>query len=443
MFAKRRYNRKKGTRKPYRRKLLKRRRILRPAKEDANSEQIIQRPAFDASGSSIYLWQYVKPLRDTNSSTASQKLSSLRQLCAVQVAHNCEGLSVEYLKEALWSCWQPVWENILKLGKDSPDVFRMFAMHFGDQSSFRCHFSSFISQLSAGLSTRDQALDTSLIPGWRNHRMDNVFSNVSLGDMATFIGKLRCCVVAACSNLHTFSSPQLISVASMANIVALDLSRNDVVDDQFVYTLRLCIASRNLSLKILKITGCSNLTRRGLETLLEQESPLCYVETDLNVITDSSFAEKIQDPSNLHTPVPGTKWKLLSESEKSTSQVAHFSLAYKVHHFLRNSDMLEKPNLIWDLQIFPQAVDISDPQSSSTLHSESWSKRLRAARMKSVIVPYCYLKDPNQKIVPKKEAKPVLESLGPFTRQGSTATPKKVLRRPKITAADVNLYFGL
>lgn len=443
MFVKRRYNRKKGTRKPFRRKLLNRRRILRPAKEDAKSEQVTQTPTFDASGSSIYLWQCVQPTRDTKSTEPEKKLTSLRQLCAVQVAQNCEGLSVEYLKEAPWSCWQHVWENILRLGKDSPDVFRMFAVHFGDRSSFRCHFSNFISQLSAGLGTRDKALDTALIPGWKKHRMDNVFSNVSLGDLATFIGKLHCCVVATCSNLHAFSSPQLISVASMANLVALDLSRNDVVDDQFVYTLRLCIASRNLNLRILKLSGCSNLTRRGLETLFEQDLSLCYVESDLNMITDSSFAEKIQDPDNLHTPVPGTKWKLLSESDQTTSQVAQYSLAYKVHHFLRNSELFEMPNLIWDLQFFPQAVDISNAQSCSHLHTESWSKRLRAARMKSVMVPYCYLKDPNQKIVPKRKAKPVLENLGPFTRQGSIATPRKVLRRPKITAADAKLYFGL
>lgn len=449
MFAKRRYNRKKGTRKPFRRRVRKRARILRPVRTDTSSDPVPPKPTFDASGSSVYLWQYVAPQMGTKPKQTLDRLPSLRQLCAVQVAHNCEGLSLEYLQEAPWTCWQPVWENILKLRKDSPDLFRMFALQFGMRPSFRCHASTFAPKSSAGLDMREQALELALIPAHRKHRIDNVFSNVSLADLGSFVAKLPCLVVATCSKLKAFSAPQLISVFSIANLSALDLSGNDLVDDQLIYTLRLCLVSKKLGLKILRVSGCSNLTKRGVASLFKDDPDLhlCYVETDIDMISGSTFAQKFLDePQSVQpTPVLGTKWKLLSENDPATAEVSHYSLAYKVQYYLRNSDLIPPPSMIWDLKFFPEAMDLSDSKSASELYQESWSERLRSARMKSVFVPYCYLKDPNQKVVTQVEAKPkpMMEPSGPFTRQGATTTKRSVMRKPKIIAADANLFFGL
>lgn len=442
MFSKKRYNRKKGTRRHVRR-TSKKNRILRPPPLTPMERQV-EKPVFDASGLLVYLWQYLAPSMAKPASSTLKTPSSLRQLCAYHVAQNADALSSEYLKLAPWTCWEFVWKQILALGKDSPDLFRMFAREFHHHQSFWCHQLSFGSVNEHDLDIRAQALEWGLVPGKRNHRMDNVFSNVSVADLTAFVAKLDCSVVAECSQLE-FTIPQLISVACLPNLVALDLSGNKLVDDQFLYTIRLCLLGRNLKLRILRLSSCENVSKRGIAGLFENESiSLCYVETDINMISKSSFALKFLDiPATTdHRPVPNTKWKLLSEAVPSTLQVARYSLPYKIHYLLRNIDLVGVPSMIWDIKIFPETIDMMHPKSAADSYESSWAKRLRSARTRSAYVPYCYLKDPDQAIVPELKVKPPVESNLPFSRQG-TKVLKPSIRKPKLIKADAKSFFGI
>lgn len=443
MFSKRRYNRKKGTRRHVRRPS-KKNRILRPP----TVINTVEKPTFDASGCLVYLWQYIAPKIAASSSVGLKNVTSLRQLCAYQVALNAEALSSEYLQLAPWSCWEHVWKNILAMGKDSPDIFRMFAKEFGKQPSFWCH------EMTLGLNHLDadpraQALEWALIPGSKKHRMENVFSNVSVSDVVAFVAKLDCSVVVECSNVDNFTAPQLISLACLPNLVALDLSGNNLVDDQFLYTLRLCLTSKDLKLKILRISSCENVTKRGVASLLAADilSPLCYVESDINMITTSTFVQKFLDTPAIadHDPVPNTKWKLLNEAVQTTLQVAHYSLPYKLQYLLRNSDLVDIPSMIWDIKFFSETIDILNSKSAAESYQESWAKRLRSAKMRSAYVPYCYLKDPDQVIVPEVKSKPPVERILPFSRQGTkdTRASKPTIRKPKAIKIDAKSFFGM
>lgn len=448
MFSKRRYNRKKGTKRLFRRRISKIARILRPV--HANIEHaapVIQKPSFDASGTSVYLWQYLLPKIASGEVSKGKNVASLRQLCAYQVASNAEALSLEYLSEAPWTCWEHVWKNILAMEKDSPDLFRMFALEFGSKPSFCCHESSFGAQRSAGLNIRSLALELALIPVHRKHRVENVFSNISVADFVSFVAKLPCSVVAECSNMNSFSSTQLISLSSLPNLVALDLSGNALVDDQFLYTLRLCIVSKQLNLKILRISGCPNVTQRGIASLFDkdQDVPLCYIETDVYMLSKSSFAQRFVDVPLVarHSPVPNTKWKLLDENDASTLEVAYYSLAYKLHYLSRNTELIGVPNMVWDFKFFSETIDLMDLHHASNMLQETWAKRLRSTRMKSAYAPYCYLKDLKQDIIPEVSSKCPVETSQVFTRQGTVEVKKSTARKPKLISTDVNKFFGI
>lgn len=440
MFSKRKYNRKKGTRRHVRR-TSKKNRILRPPPTTT-----AEKPTFDASGAPVYLWQYVAPNMGRSASSCLKSPLSLRQLCAYHVALNAESLSSEYLQLAPWTCWEFVWKHILAMGKDSPELFRMFAREFSHHHSFWCHQLSFGPLSHIDPDARAQALEWALIPGLRKHRMDNVFSNVSVADLTAFVAKLDCSVVVECSHLDKFTAPQLISIACLPNLVALDLSGNKLVDDQFLYTLRLCLVSKNLNLKILRLSSCESVTKRGIASLLDVDivSPLCYVESDINMISKSNFALRFLDTPAVseHQPVPNTKWKLLNEAVPSTQQVAHYSLPYKLHYLLRNTDLVGGHLLIWDIKFFPETIDMTNLTSAADSYEASWARRLRSARMKSAYAPYCYLIDPDQVVVPDEKVKPPVVSNLPFSRQGTNAQ-KPSVRKPKLIRADAKSFFGM
>lgn len=413
-----------------------------------DAAQTAQTAQFDAHCKSVYLWQYVAPqlARGVGDETRRKLLVSLlRLLCAQHLALNADALCHDYLKMAAWTCWEPVWRAILGLGRDLPDVFRMFAAEFGGNSSFWCHETSLGSLESPGTNVRSQALEASLIPVHRKHRLENVFSNVAIDDFVAFVTKLPCSVVVDCSSINSFSTQQIISLLAIPGLTALDLSGLDVVDDQFLYTFRLCLIGKSLKLRILRLSGCANVTKQGLAWLFESKEilPLHYVESDVLMLGESLFARKFLDTPLHHTVVPNSKWKLLDEKDPITLLVAHYSLAYKLHYFLHNTKLIAAPKLVWDFKFFPDSVDAPDLVRDPTLLETTWAKRLRLARTNSAYTPFCYVHDPGQKIIPHLKIEPMKEIDTPFIRQGTEKTKKTTLRKPIVKKTDVNNFFGL
>lgn len=446
MFSKRRYTRKKRSRKPFTKRTSKRARILRPA-----PVEVVPKPTFDAAGSPIYLWSYVEP-RQCTSPTGGLKpgqLQSLRQICAGAIALNADALSSAYLGESSWSCWETVWSQVLQLGKDLPELFRMFANKFSDQPSFACHGKGMLDH-------RSSALESCLIPVHRRHRMDNVCSNISIADFISFVNGLSApettgkspAIAIDCSNIPPFLPPKLLSLCNIKHLVALDLSGNSVIDDQFMYTLGSVLVTKESSLVVLKVTGCPEVSKKGLLRLLEKTdlAPLSYIETDTNLANDASkFADKFSYSSDLlcPTPVPGTKWKMLLDNDPVHSLVSKYNLAMKIHYLLRNSDLIAEPALLWDIMFLSDPFLNDDPNSQS---ERAWAQRLHRSRSK-LLLPYVYMRDLKMEVIHRCESKSrAAEPLLVFTRVVSdkpevTATqPRKKIKRVTTSA---NAYFGI
>lgn len=430
MFSKKRYTRKsRTTRRPFKART-RRARVLRPAEPAPKHEPRPELGKEDlvAAGAAIYPWMHVQPSLKTVAIRAP--VISLRQTCARVVALNSASLSPSYLDEASWACWLLVWRYITELELDLPALFRMFWRRFGSHSTFFCH-----SKRSSLVSSRFEALRACLTPV-RRHRIENIFSNVSVTDFAAFVSNCSASVVVDCSKI-TFSNLQLLSLCNIPTLVALDIS-GTLVDDQFLYTLCSCLVEKNVSLSVLRISRCPNVTKKGLLWVLEEAAHnLAYVETDVSVSPSTAFAQRLD---SLKVQIPGTKWELLSESDPTTTNVAKYSLATKVHYLLRNNG-LELPELmIWDFKFFPQVISTLDAESITTQYEESWVSRLKQATLRLIYTPYCYMRNHSLEIkfkVPPKEEKP--REL--FPRQGYP-TVRKPVKKPRAIATSVKSFFG-
>lgn len=427
MFSKRKYARKRPSRKMFRPRAGKKNRILRPPDPD-----LVPNQEFDASGASVYPWTYVVPAPRLPSLGGGSRIPSLRQICAKEVGANSDALSSLYLLEASWTCWSLVWRHILQMGRDLPVLFRMFASHFAEKPGFLCHSGDVPD-------SRSKALETCLIPV-RSHRVENVFSNISVWDFVSFVSSLCASVVVDCSKVLPFSAQQLLTLSNITTLVALDLSANVLVDDQFLYTLRSNMVEKKSKLKVLRICSCPNVTKKGVLSLFEEQDDfsLTYVESDVSVVSGSRFGDRLVD-SKSKTVIPGTKWTLLNESEKQTVRLAKYPLAMKTHYLLRNtsiSDLVSE--LIWDFKFFPGVI-------TNTLDSQfedAWNQRLKIASRRLTYAPHCYMKDPDSKIQPRIIEAAQEDAAVYFPRQGTTVK-KQPPRKPKMVATDANSFFGI
>lgn len=427
---------------------------MRPA------DDLVPKPTFDAGGASIYPWNYVEPntikkrkdkgeaidvvLRPSSSSNSNSGIASLRQICAQTLARNAEAITSEFLNEGSWSCWKSVWEEILALGKDLPEVFRMFGSAFLEQPSFVCHSRSVNS--SQELDKRSSTLDTCLIPIHRRHRMENVFCNISVPDFVFYVNTFsEPAVLVDTSGIPAFSTSQLLSLCNIQSLVGLDLSGNSI-DDQFLFTLALLLTEKRSTLKILKITSCPNISKRGLLDFLESASlPVSYIEADVDLTSDrSTFAERLLSDSSTTDPIPvaGTKWKKLYGEDPVHGHLSKYSLAMKMHYLLRNTDLVQSPKLVWDFMFFADEFVKSD---SSTKTSKSWSERFKRSNSK----PFnhqIYMRDPNMKVVPRNVKPPKAQDpLVLFPRAGMEGRPSAFASRkkPKSTFTSANSFFGM
>lgn len=332
----------------------------------------------------------------------------------------------------------------MRLGNDSPEIFRMFATKFGSDRMFRFHNISVFLPLLTESGVRAHALQAALIPAQCKHRMENVFRNVSVPDFVRFTASWNCPVVVDCSKVD-FPTSDLLLLASMPNLVGLDLSGLLGVDDQFLYTLGVCLAEKSVDLKVLRVSGCFNVTAKGVLRLMDPSlaHSLCYIESDVFLVARSTFALRFLEKClETHSPVPSTKWKLLDEKDPLTVRVSNLTLAHKLSFLLRKSCLEHDLSKVWDFKFFPESVDVLDAKRTAELFEKAWSSRLKSATTVSAYAPYCYLMDPKQEIVVEKPKKPKADSGLVFTRQGTMAR-KPVARKPKKVYTDVNTFFGL
>lgn len=445
MFAKKKYVRKRPDRKHVRRRAGRKSRILRPHFEP----QVPEKPTFNASGCSPYLWMNIRSgvtglCKQPNSENPSNPVKSLRLICAKTVASNVECLHSSYFCEASWTCWKLVWEEALKQGTDLPQLFRLFTDTFGLERNFSCHppIHGTIERVHG--STADlkrSALLASSIPNHPRHRIENVFSNISIPDFVLFVGSSNnCAVVINCAKIALYSTPTLLSLCKTPTVSAIDISYNSVVDDQFLHTLNACLVTGTSSLKLLRVCGCPAVTVKGILNLLEarQNSSLVYVETDVSLPRLSMFSSRFlhlpdykEDP-----PILGTRWRMVNEEHSEMAFIAKHSLATKLHYFLRLKKLFNSSNVIWDFKFFNEVADQS--MNIEDFNEIVWLDRLHTAVRKKITLPHMYFKDPTLQVVPRivRDERPSeMKSIDRSKAESSTT------RKPKFVKTNADSFF--
>lgn len=448
MFTKRKYAKKRQTKRVVRRHVSRKRQILRPQ----NESSAIEKPTFDASGASAYLWMQIAPgvrgKDQENEKNEKFAVPSLRKICADVVAANPETIHSSYFASSSWPCWRLVWESALEQGTDLPSLFKIFMNAFGLEKSFNCHPEIYgtIERIHSSVSQLKQsALMACAIPTNRKHRIENVFSNISLPDFVSFVGSVEnCAVVIDCCKMPLYSTSTLISLCKISTIEAIDLSYNPVVDDQFLNTLNCCLVSGNSNLKILRVCGCAGVSSRGILTLLEakESSLLSYIETDVCLKPESMFLSRFQHAAESHddAPIPGTKWRLINEEHSTMAIVGKQSLATKLFVLLRLKKILLPVNGIWDIKFFKQ--EANQAMDVKMFNEITWLLRLQNSTRRNISSPFMYIKEPGSNVAPKFVADmSEKKEAHSFSKLRKKKSQSQSSRKPKFVHTNANSFF--
>lgn len=430
MFNRRRYNRKPGRRKAFRPRIRRKGVILRPTDEPPPPKI-----EFDASGAVPYLWQYWPQAEPEKAVQEYKKLPSLRYICSRVLAENADALEPSYLTTCSWtSCWKHVWRVICQLNLDLPHVFRMFAKHFGSNYDFKCH------HVDLREEERSKAI-MSLLLSTRRHRIDNVFSNISYNEFVCFVSGVDAHVILDCSSMKPMRKEQVLNLCKAPNLAGLDISSNEWVDDQFLYTLGRAISSKNSSkMKLLRIVNCLNITQDGLRRFLQDTlTSLTFLSTDIMASKESNFADRLNGATE--TPIGGTQWRLLHSGYYNFDRLVRYKLIAMALYLLRNSDLVNIPSnsLIWDIRLFPDMIDSRNPMELYRKLKGSWAKRESSSVGRN---PYLYIRSETSAKAPIEKVEETRVKEEP-KESDSLLTERVPKRKPKIKMKNADALFGI
>lgn len=395
MFNRRRYNRKSGNRKGFRPRVRRKGVILKPPEQN---QPVIQKLDFDASGAAPYLWQFFPQSEPIRGKAVNDKVLSLKEICARSVAENADALEPSYLSTCSWTCWRYVWRVICQRSLDLPYVFKMFAKHFSSMPDFKCHYIN-----PADSVPRFLALGSTLLPV-RSHRVDNMFANISHNDFVNFMSGLDAHVILDCSGLKGSKNSQVLSFCNIPHLAGLDLSHNEWVDDQFLYTFGRAISCKNLQkLRLLRLVNCPNVTNEGfLRFLRELLAQLSFISSDIRASTKSAFCAQLEGKTEIG--VPGSQWRLLQASSPHYNVLVKYNLTKSAHYLLRNTDIVDilTQSPIWDIKLYPEVID---SRNSADLYSkllDSWKSRKKSSMLRPTSNSFVYMKNEANPIDPSK-----------------------------------------
>lgn len=387
------------------------------------------------------MWQYCPQSEPIKIKHRHDRIPSLKDICALVLAENADALEPSYLTTCSWTCWRYVWEVICKWNLDSPYIFKMFAKQFGSMPGFKCHFTHL-----TDIGQRSSALASAVIPV-RSHRIDNVFANISHKDFVGFLAGLDAHVILDCSSLKDLDKSQVLNFCNTPNLAGIDLSHNDWVDDQFLYTLGRAIKFKDLSkLGLLRLVNCPNVTDQGfLDFLRQLLVQLTYISTDIRAFTKSTFEARLEGKPEI--PVPDSNWYLLLTHSAHYSMLLKYNLTMSAHYLLRNTDKLNIPtnSPIWDIKMYKDCVDFRDSKSFYCKLEDTWRSRERSSMLRPVSNLFVYMRREGISNPPKLPVSDVktLTSGSKSTVVDTAITQRVPRRKPKHKLKDTNAFFGV
>lgn len=389
-------------------------------------------PFADTATQATYDWKKVLPLGKYSTHHGKyqrrRELASLKSIARHHVAINCRHLEIEYFDAVPFVEWKKIWEQILFLNFDSPKIFDLFALVFGRAGkSLHCH--RVITRNDAKADPKAEKLELvrsdtieALTMLSKNHRVENVFSNLYVPEFVPYVNTLmyKPFVVIDITSSSNFSDKDsYLRLLSLNNLLALSFSDNDIIDDSFLSCIFTCVANEGklTELRVLVIRNCRKITPKGLTQFLaaisrhscESKASLALVETDLelpvNSEPNSSF---LHTNSSKQVIVEGTNWFTLNEPWRKKI-LSELPLVQKVKCLLKNySEHINplqltdnilteiKSRVILDLMIHKRAIDQAGLDYSALL--ETWINRLDRIRTSSYKNTFCYIIDKNKPI---------------------------------------------
>ncbi|KAI5957189.1 hypothetical protein KGF54_000117 [Candida jiufengensis] len=222
---------------------------------------------------SSYPWTTIEHVLDP---PKIKKLKSLKYLCANQISLNCSNINESLLKSLPWSIWRPVWNCILRNGKDTIEIFIKFNNVFGLRSDFKNHKTrSFINK-------RDEAVLLNSIPNGNKHRIETIFNNVPIVDVVSKLNSTMSKIVLDLSHLKEFKREDYFMLFNISSLICLDLS-NHQVDDSFLSNLRTSIYHGKLNKLIMMKLVNTKITNTGILNFLELDSNIKCIETNIMI----------------------------------------------------------------------------------------------------------------------------------------------------------------
>lgn len=401
------------------------------------NQPVIQKLDFDASGAAPYLWQYFpqsEPIRDK---AKNKGVPSLKELCARSVAENADALEPSYLSTCSWTCWRYVWRVICQRSLDLPHVFKMFAKHFSSMPDFKCHYINPVDSVP-----RNLALSSTLLPV-RSHRVDNVFANISHNDFVNFMSGLDAHVILDCSGLKGLKNTQVLNFCNIPHLTGLDLSHNEWVDNQFLYTFSQAISCKKLSkLRLLRLVNCPNVTNEGfLRFLQELLAQLSFISSDIRASTRSAFSAQLEGRTEIG--VPGSKWRLLQANSPHYNMLVKYNLTTSAHYLLRNTDIVDilTQSPIWDIKLYLEVVDSRNSADLNSKLVDSWRSREKSSTLRPASNPFVYMKNEDDVITKAvEESQPRVK--GASKAVDSPLTQRVPRRKPVHKLRDTKALFG-
>lgn len=325
----------------------------------------------DTNIKTLYRWDLIEPESRNEPQRSSGMVPLLTRICADTVAQNVSQLHPSYL-DSSWTVWKHVWLCILERKLDSPAVFGMFVRQFGKEPTFRCHRSD-------TSSTRLTALQGSLIPSNSKvlHRMENIFSNVSLKDFAHYVShNLLGLALDMSSRLSRTMDIHLI--LHFKTLTALDLSYLDM-DDLFLKSLSIALDDKLHQLRVLVLHKCPRMSSQAISQLMQlPTNSLDYIECNHRLVEGSEFASHLSvTPTNNPLYVEHTNWKYIG-----TNILSRLPLGLKTYALHNRHAVPLSTRILYDVMVYDEEYQSPDQMPYT------WKERIIRRNQNPNIISY-------------------------------------------------------
>lgn len=295
----------------------------------------------------------------------------LKAICAESVARNVDSVEPGGWDDVHHRAILEVWNEVLRLNRDSPRVFATFARILYRLKDFLAHDFQVV-QTDEVARIRSETVNYHVLINSKRHRIEILYQNVQMRDVLRYTRGLETCSWVLL-DLRSFraSKDQMLQVINIQNLVCLDCSYT-AVDDSFLHSLAssICREGKLSKLTVLRLVGCENITPVGLNALMRMKDDfpscsLCCIELDHNLASPGT--SRVLESRNWFLPPDG-------------SIMSSIPMALKLQYLFKN-------HLLYILQ------EVSSKDLTTNPLYLEWSKRFVVLDLSYVEVPLSSLQD--------------------------------------------------